>query len=148
MAAKNGMKLMCGGLSSSEAGATGQEATQEEAVHDSEAAPQRLFRGPRDLEATAAKYMCSFKEAEETDTSIKRSRSLHHSHSHVSTGLHSSLCYPTWTCTISSICSPCIRTFSARAQRDFHIAHDLQNPAHLQHPAQHQKELKQNVCSP
>ena len=37
-------------------------------------AAQRLFTGPRSIEATAAKYMISYKEAEETDHSIKRTR--------------------------------------------------------------------------
>jgi hypothetical protein len=46
-------------------------------------APQRLFGGPRNLAATAAKYMYSFRDAEATDVSIKRPR-LIHSASHVS----------------------------------------------------------------
>ena len=37
----------------------------------------RLFSGPRDLAATAAKYMYSFREAEETDVSVKRARMVH-----------------------------------------------------------------------
>lgn len=49
------------------------------------AAPQRLFGGPRDLAATAAKYMYPFREAEATDVSIKRPR-LVHSASYVSAG--------------------------------------------------------------
>lgn len=43
----------------------------------------RLFSGPRNLAMTAAKYMYSFREAEETDVSIKRARMVH-SGSHVS----------------------------------------------------------------
>ncbi len=46
-------------------------------------ASMHLFSGPRDLAATAAKYMYSFREAEETDVSVKRSRMVH-SGSHVS----------------------------------------------------------------
>ncbi len=46
-------------------------------------AQPRLFAGPRDLAATAAKYMYNFREAEATDVSIKRPR-LVHSASHVS----------------------------------------------------------------
>ncbi|CAL8465868.1 g5404 [Coccomyxa elongata] len=40
-------------------------------------APLRLFSGPHDLTATAAKYMYSFREAEETDVSVKRARMVH-----------------------------------------------------------------------
>ncbi|KAK9918110.1 hypothetical protein WJX75_001378 [Coccomyxa subellipsoidea] len=40
-------------------------------------APQRLFGGPRNLAATAAKYMYSFRDAEATDVSIKRPRLIH-----------------------------------------------------------------------
>lgn len=36
-----------------------------------------LFSGPHDLAATAAKYMYSFREAEETDVSVKRARMVH-----------------------------------------------------------------------
>ena len=45
--------------------------------------PVQLFYGPRDLDATAMKYMSPFKEAEETDGSGKCYR-LQHSVSHVS----------------------------------------------------------------
>lgn len=59
-------------------------AAQAEQAQSLEAdAPLRLFSGPRDLTATAAKYMCSFREAEETDVSVKRARMVH-SGSHVS----------------------------------------------------------------
>lgn len=44
----------------------------------------RAFHGPRNLDATAMKYMCPFKEAEEMDGSAKCLR-MQHSVSHVST---------------------------------------------------------------
>lgn len=45
--------------------------------------PLRVFHGPRNLDATAMKYMCPFKEAEEMDGSAKHPR-MQHSVSHVS----------------------------------------------------------------
>lgn len=45
--------------------------------------PARVFHGPRDLDATAMKYMYPFKDAEENDGSGKCPR-LQHSVSHVS----------------------------------------------------------------
>lgn len=46
--------------------------------------PLRVFHGPRDLDATAMKYMYSFKEAEEADGGSGKMPRLHHSVSHVS----------------------------------------------------------------
>ena len=43
----------------------------------------QLFPGPASLDACAAKYMYTFKEAEETDVSVKRPRIVQSS-SHVS----------------------------------------------------------------
>ena len=49
---------------------------------ESDSQPQ-LFSGPRDLAATAAKYMVSFREAEENTFKMRRVRMVH-SGSHVS----------------------------------------------------------------
>ncbi|EIE18091.1 hypothetical protein COCSUDRAFT_60584 [Coccomyxa subellipsoidea C-169] len=55
-------------------------------------AQSRLFAGPRDLAATAAKYMYNFREAEATDVSIKRPR-LVHSASHDELGRGREVCH-------------------------------------------------------
>jgi len=76
--------------------------------------PSRVFHGPRNLDATAIKYMCPFKEAEEMDGNAKCPR-MQHSVSHVSTSAAliskaaycliahspcrtSCLCMHTWSC--------------------------------------------------
>ena len=61
----------------------GEPAGSTAASRDGSPGPVQLFHGPRDLDATAMKYMSPFKEVDETDASAKCPR-LQHSVSHVS----------------------------------------------------------------
>jgi hypothetical protein len=82
------MHVCSGGSRDEQSGERGEGTPAPDAASSAAAAVQQLqsqhlFSGPRSFEATAAKYMMSYKEAEDTDVSVKRSRMVH-SFSHVS----------------------------------------------------------------